>query len=98
MLYQTINPYTEELVQTFAQHSDAEIETIIAKAQETYATDWSQRSLSARQAVLKKAASLLRINADAYAKLSTLEMGKLLREARSEVMLSAAIIEYFADN
>ena len=30
MEYQTINPYTEELVKTFPQHTDAEIESIIA--------------------------------------------------------------------
>ena len=67
MLYQTINPYTEELVKTFPQHTDTEIESIIAKAEETYATDWSQRSLAARKAVLKKAVSILREKIDEFA-------------------------------
>ncbi|TPL11489.1 NAD-dependent succinate-semialdehyde dehydrogenase [Mesorhizobium sp. B2-4-14] len=98
MLYQTINPYTEHLVQTFPLHTDGEIETIIAKAETVYATDWSRRSLAARKAVVKKAASILRDDVERYAKLSTLEMGKLFREARSEVGLCADILDYFADN
>ena len=30
MQYQTINPYTEELVRTFPQHTDEDIDSIIA--------------------------------------------------------------------
>ena len=60
MLYQTIDPYTEEVVETFPSHTDAELESIIAKAEKTYATDWSVRPLASRKAVLKKAASILR--------------------------------------
>lgn len=98
MQYQSINPYTEELAQAFPLHSDGEIESIIAKAEKTYAKDWSRRSLADREAVVRKAASLLRNNADEYAKLSSLEMGKLFREAQSEVEICAAILDYFADN
>jgi succinate-semialdehyde dehydrogenase/glutarate-semialdehyde dehydrogenase len=98
MQYQTINPYTEELIQTFPLHTDREIESIIAKAETTYEADWSRRSLAERRGIVKKAASLLRENADKYAKLSVLEMGKLLREARWEVALCADILDYYADN
>jgi succinate-semialdehyde dehydrogenase/glutarate-semialdehyde dehydrogenase len=98
MQYQTINPFTEDLVKIFPQHTDEEIESIIAKAEKTYANDWSRRSIAARQAIIKQAASTLREKVDEYAKLSTLEMGKLFREARGEVLLSANILEYFADN
>ena len=88
MQYQTINPYTEELVRNFPLHADDEIDAIIAQAQKTYATDWSRRSIADRKAVIKKEAALLRENLDAYARLSTLEMGKLFREARSEAMFA----------
>ena len=56
------------------------------------------RSFSERKAILKKAASILRENLDAFAKPITLEMGKLFTEAQSEVQLSADILDYFADN
>ena len=98
MLYETINPYTEELVKTFPQHTDAQLESIIRKAEETYTTDWSLRSLAARRAVIKKAASILREKIDEFARPVTLEMGKLFREAQWEVTLSADILDYYADS
>lgn len=98
MLYQTINPYTEDVLQTFPQHTDRDLDAIIAAAEKTYATNWSLKSLAQRQAVLKKAASILREKVDDHARLSTLEMGKLFAGARSEVLLSADILDYFADN
>ena len=98
MAYQTINPFTEELVKTFREHTDAELEAIIAKAEETYESDWSRRSLAERKAIVKKAASILREKRDEFAKLTTLEMGKLFREAQGEVELSADILDYYADN
>ena len=98
MLYQTINPYTEDLIRTFPQHADDDIESIIVKAEQTYATDWGRRSIAARKDVIRKAAAILRDRIDEYARLATLEMGKLFREAKGEVLISAAILEYFADN
>jgi N-acetyl-anhydromuramyl-L-alanine amidase AmpD len=32
MQYQTINPFTEEVVKTFPEHTDAQLQQIIAKA------------------------------------------------------------------
>jgi succinate-semialdehyde dehydrogenase / glutarate-semialdehyde dehydrogenase len=98
MAYQTINPFTEELVKSFGEHTDAELEAVIARAEETYESDWSLRSLAERKAIVKKAASILREKRDEFAKFITLEMGKLFREAQGEVKLSADILDYYADN
>ena len=68
------------------------------KAQETYENDWKLRSPRQRKAIVKKAASILRDKRDDFAKLVTLEMGKLFREAQAEVNLSAAILNYYADH
>ncbi|HUO73920.1 MAG TPA: NAD-dependent succinate-semialdehyde dehydrogenase [Solirubrobacteraceae bacterium] len=96
MSYQTINPFTEELIKTFPEHTDAELEKIIQTAHSTYEDDWSLRSLAERKAVLTRAASILRDKMDDFAELVTLEMGKLFREARAEVELSADILDYYA--
>jgi succinate-semialdehyde dehydrogenase/glutarate-semialdehyde dehydrogenase len=98
MAYQTINPYTEELVKTFPEHTDQQLETIIAQARETFERDWSLRTLAERKAVVKKAASIMREKRDEFAKPITLEMGKLFGEALGEVDLSADILDYYADN
>ena len=98
MAYETINPFTEKLVKSFKEHTDAQLETIIAKAEATLENDWSLRSLGARKTIVKKAASILREKLDEFAKPITLEMGKLFREAQGEVELSADILDYYADN
>ena len=98
MQYQTINPSTEELIKTFPEHTDAELQEIIAKAEAVYESDWRLRSLEERKAVVKKAAAILREKRDEFAMPITLEMGKLFREAQAEVDLSADILDYYADN
>ncbi len=94
MAYATINPYTGETLQTFPDATDAEVREAIAKAHTAFLS-WRRASFSERGHILQKAADLLRANSDAYAKLLTLEMGKLLAEAKAEVELSAKIFEYY---
>src|ERR1700756_4485626 len=90
MSYQTINPSNEEKVKVFPEHTNEQLEELIARAQSTYQNDWSQRTLSERKTILKKAASSLGKERSDFARLLTLEMGKLLQEAGGEVDLSAA--------
>jgi hypothetical protein len=51
MAYQTINPYSEKLLKSFKEDTDAQLEAILAKAEETYENDWSLSSLAARKAI-----------------------------------------------
>jgi succinate-semialdehyde dehydrogenase/glutarate-semialdehyde dehydrogenase len=48
--------------------------------------------------VVAKAAAIMRSRVDELACLATLEMGMLIEQARSEVLLSADITEYYAKN
>jgi succinate-semialdehyde dehydrogenase/glutarate-semialdehyde dehydrogenase len=48
--------------------------------------------------VVRRAAQILRERRDEFARLLTLEMGKLIGESREEVDLSADIFDYYADN
>ncbi len=98
MAYQTINPYTEELIQTFPEHTNEQLDSIITRAHEAFQDDWRLRPLADRKAIVKSAASILRTKRDEFAKPITLEMGKLFREAQGEVDLSADILDYYADH
>ncbi|MFC6647097.1 aldehyde dehydrogenase family protein [Granulicella cerasi] len=60
MTYQTINPNDDVLIKSFPEHSDEQMEEIIARAQSTYENDWSRKTLAERRTILKKAASILR--------------------------------------
>jgi succinate-semialdehyde dehydrogenase/glutarate-semialdehyde dehydrogenase len=96
MQYQTINPATGKMLKTFPTISDAELETALRTAHDTFRTDWRHRSIAERARVLSKAASILRANAAAYAAIITMEMGKHTMEAMAEVDLAANILDYYA--
>jgi succinate-semialdehyde dehydrogenase/glutarate-semialdehyde dehydrogenase len=98
MPYQTINPFTEKLVETFPEQTDAQLETIMGQAHDTFSKDWSKRSLADRKKILKNVVELFRERREELAQYITLEMGKLLTESRGEVDLSADILDYYADN
>jgi succinate-semialdehyde dehydrogenase/glutarate-semialdehyde dehydrogenase len=95
MAYATINPYTGKLLQTFPDASDAEVTQAIDNAHAAFLS-WKDAPFAQRAKVMQKAADILRQRTDDYAKLLTLEMGKVFAEAKAEVELSANIFEYYA--
>ncbi len=97
MTYQTINPYTNETVATFADATLEEVDAAIAAAHSAFLA-WRETPFSTRTAVLAKAAELLRADKRRYAELLTLEMGKVIAEAEAEVDLSADILQYYAEH
>ncbi|WP_139975388.1 NAD-dependent succinate-semialdehyde dehydrogenase [Ochrobactrum sp. CGA5] len=97
MAYATINPYSGETLKTFADATDAEVRDAIDKAHNAF-LGWKTTPFAERGRILQKAADILRRDSDAYAKLLTLEMGKIFAEAKAEVELSAKIFEYYVRN
>lgn len=97
MAYATTNPYTGETLKTFPDATDAEVTTAIEKAHKAFLS-WKDAPFAERGRILQKAADILRRDSDDYAKLLTLEMGKLFVEAKAEVELSAKIFEYYVRN
>lgn len=97
MAYATVNPYTGKTVKTFPDASDAEVAQALDQAQAAF-EKWKDTGFAERARVLQKAADLLRKDHTDYAKILTLEMGKLLAEAEAEVELSASILEYYVEN
>jgi succinate-semialdehyde dehydrogenase/glutarate-semialdehyde dehydrogenase len=96
MSYQTVNPYTGELVKSYAFATDQEIDATIEKAHEAFLS-WRTTGSGDRSKILTRAAELLRADKRAFAEVLTLEMGKIIAEAEAEVELSAEILDYFAD-
>ncbi|MFM2476479.1 NAD-dependent succinate-semialdehyde dehydrogenase [Celerinatantimonas sp. MCCC 1A17872] len=97
MAYATTNPYTAEVVKTFADATDEQVQHALETGHSAFLA-WKETPFATRGEILQKAADLLRKNCDQYAQLLTLEMGKLLSEAKGEVELSAQIIEYYVHN
>ena len=97
MPYQSLNPYDGEIFKTFAELTDAQLETALQTAQRCFLT-WRQTTFAERTAILKRAAIILRSRVEDFARPITLEMGKLIIESRGEVALSADILDYYAEH
>lgn len=97
MPYESINPYDGRVLETFEELADEQLERAIQTAATCFET-WRHTTFTERAAVATRAASLLRTRIDEFASPVTLEMGKLIAEARGEVELSADIIDYYAKN
>ena len=97
MAYRSVNPYDGKVLKTFEEISDEQLEGALQNAEQCFDT-WRHKTFSERANVLRTAANILRSRADDFARLVTLEMGKLIKESRAEVALSTDIIDYYAEN
>ncbi len=97
MAYASINPYNGETLKSFEQLTNPQLEKALDTADACFQT-WKHTSFAARAVIVNKAAALLQAHVDDFAKLATLEMGKLINEARGEVKFSGNILAYYAKN
>src|ERR1700759_4956864 len=98
MAYQTINPTTNELIKTYPNHTEADIEAALTAAHTLYKSSWSQGPIKPRLQVLERLADLIDARAEELAKIVVLEMGKLISDARDEVWIIAQIARFYARN
>ncbi|WP_026533778.1 NAD-dependent succinate-semialdehyde dehydrogenase [Arthrobacter sp. H14] len=93
--YKTVNPATGETLEEFPETTDAEIQNVLATSHDTFNT-WRNVPIEERSRIISRAAELYNERKEELASLITLEMGKTVREAQSEVALVANIYEYYA--
>ncbi|HET7267579.1 MAG TPA: NAD-dependent succinate-semialdehyde dehydrogenase [Oleiagrimonas sp.] len=94
---QTINPATEEVIETYDMATDAEARDIVEASHEAFLA-WRTTALAERAHILRAIAKALRERKDDLVKLMTREMGKPISQGGAEVELCAAICEYTAKN
>ena len=91
-----INPADESVLALLPLAGAVELEQAVAAAQRGFAF-WKSTTASERHATLTRATRLLRERVDGIARTMTLEQGKPLAESRREVLLSADIIDFLAE-
>jgi acyl-CoA reductase-like NAD-dependent aldehyde dehydrogenase len=96
MSFESHNPETGELLGTYPEHDQAEIEARVQRAWTGYQR-WSRTPLQERIAFLTRLATLLEDRAETYGRLITSEMGKPLVDAVGEIKKSAWDARYFAE-
>jgi acyl-CoA reductase-like NAD-dependent aldehyde dehydrogenase len=96
-LIHSINPATEETLQSFPVHSQKQIEEMLRRAQKTFLS-WRDEPYSKKTGLMKKAAEYLRKNKAVLAGIMTSEMGKPIVESEAEVEKCAWNCDFYAEN
>src|ERR1700728_187182 len=96
MSFESRNPTTAELLDTYPEHSANEVELRLQRAWDGW-KHWSRTPLSERTAFLLRLADLLESRVEEYARLITMEMGKPIGEARGEVKKAAFGARHFGE-
>jgi succinate-semialdehyde dehydrogenase/glutarate-semialdehyde dehydrogenase len=91
-----VNPATEKSLGRLPHASASDLDRALAAAQKGLAV-WRATSAYDRAKIMRKAADLLRERYDAVSKILTQEQGKTYPEARAEVLTTADIIEWYAE-
>src|SRR3954467_3912901 len=91
-----LNPATEKPLGRLPHASKSDLDEALESAKKGFAV-WRATSAYDRCKIMHKAADLMRERHDAIAKIMVLEQGKPYPEARAEVMTSADIIDWYAE-
>ncbi|MGN6571188.1 MAG: aldehyde dehydrogenase family protein, partial [Pseudolabrys sp.] len=91
-----INPATGKVLAHLPHASKADLDHALAAADKAFPA-WKATSAYDRSKMMRKAADLLRERADHVARVQTQEQGKPFPESRIEVLSSADIIDWYAE-
>jgi acyl-CoA reductase-like NAD-dependent aldehyde dehydrogenase len=93
----TVNPATEEIIEEYEVMTKEQINDSVKKARNAFQEGW-KKDIKKRADFLYNFAHEISNNKEKLARTATNEMGKAIKEARSEVAKCARSMEYFADN
>jgi succinate-semialdehyde dehydrogenase/glutarate-semialdehyde dehydrogenase len=96
-MFHSINPYDQKLIAEFQPLDEKSLNTKIQLASKTFKL-WRTESFTSRALLMQQAATILRANKEHYARIISMEMGKILTESRAEIDKCANGCDYFADN
>jgi len=91
-----INPATEKRLARLPHAGTDDLDEALEAAAKGFAA-WRATSAYDRAKVLRKAANLVRERAENIAQIMTQEQGKVIGESRLEVLTTADIVEWFAE-
>jgi succinate-semialdehyde dehydrogenase/glutarate-semialdehyde dehydrogenase len=98
MILESINPATGEVLERFQEWSDQQVAAVIDQSRQAWLA-WRETSFAERARLMKRAAEVLRDNAEGYARTIALEMGKPLGEGRSEIINKCAhFCDFYAEH
>ncbi len=96
MTFESVNPADGKTLKVFDTWDDARIEAALQQVSDA-TPQWSQTPLAERCDAMRRVAALLRDRSEDLARTMTLEMGKLIKESRTEVEKCAWVCDYYAE-
>ena len=96
-MYQSINPYTGEVVSAYQKLSDTKAVEVIATTHQTF-LHWKTVSFSERSRLMHALADKLLEKKEELAEMITAEMGKIITESAAEIEKCAWLCNYYAEN
>lgn len=96
-MIQSINPATNQIIESFEEMTLTEIQHVLSHVQNDWLL-WRETSFAHRSVLMKNAASVLRKNKSKYAVIMTNEMGKPISQSDAEVEKCAWVCDYYADH
>lgn len=97
MTIASTDPATGETLRVYAELSPGEVATIVENANSAFHS-WRRTPFGERAALMRQAATILRARAAEYARLMAEEMGKPVRDGRSEAEKCAWVCDYYAEH
>jgi len=97
MTIEAINPSTGDVIATYEETPPAAVGQIIDAAHEAF-LDWRRKSFAERAEPMRKAAAILRNEAQDFARLMAREMGKPVRDGVAEAQKCALGCDFYAEN
>ncbi|HVM38504.1 MAG TPA: NAD-dependent succinate-semialdehyde dehydrogenase [Sphingomicrobium sp.] len=94
--FTVVNPVTGSGIAELPLASEADLDEALAAAERAY-PQWRAIDVEKRGSILRKAAKLLRERADEIGRLMTQEQGKPFAEAKAEVLGSAQMFDWYAE-
>ena len=94
--HDVLNPVTASPIAEVPYASKADLEEALAASARAW-PEWRSTDVEKRSAILHKAAALMRERIDLIAQTMTQEQGKILAESKAEVMGSAQLFDWYAE-
>jgi len=96
MSFQSVNPATGEVLETFEETAPDALTGILERA-DVASRDWRRRPVTERAERLRAAGRVLRERKEVYARTMALEMGKPLAQGTGEAEKCAWVCDYYAE-
>ncbi len=95
--YEVVDPASEEVIARVPKGGVADAEAAVRAAREAFDNGpWPKLKAVERAEILNRAAALLRERAEDFARLESMQMGKLLEESRVDMLDTAHTFELYA--